>query len=102
MREVNNFRKNGEVSYSFLVLGPYSKHKRKFARFNRTAPMPIDVLMQDKTKDSKNREVSKYSTKSEYTFVVGAEYENRPRNYLTRRPATAPSKFNLSSVKGER
>lgn len=78
----------------------YHKHKKKFSHFNKTAPMPIDAIIRDECSNKKSfRETSKYSVKSNLTDSVQNGSEKHCTNYLSKRPATAPSRFHFSTVK---
>ncbi|XP_065221297.1 ADP-ribosylation factor-like protein 13B [Planococcus citri] len=64
----------------------YHRHKKKFVRFNKTAPMPMDILINNAAQSrlTVNVAVSTSSAKAQPSI----------RNYLQNRPKTAPSRLN--------
>lgn len=63
--------------------------------------MPIDAIIRGESSNKKSfREASKYSVKSNLTDSVQNGSEKQCTNYLSKRPATAPSRFHFSTVKG--
>lgn len=76
------------------------QHKKTFAKFNRVAPLPIDMLMRDQSINENMKEISNSSAKS--CLVYGnKKKDSHILKFHFRRPATAPPKINFSSVKGE-
>lgn len=75
----------------------FRKHRKKFGRFNKTAPMPIDMMIQGKS-EAETENTFQLAVRS---YVQYTETSTQiPRNYLIRRPATAPAKISSFKLKG--
>lgn len=60
--------------------------------------MPIDMMMREKSSEAERKNTLKQVVRSRVQYTETST--EVPRNYLIRRPATAPPKMNSFQLKG--